>query len=155
MNEIRILRKFFACTAVVFAIVSIAMVPAIIHAPFPRVTSNFHADPAGIFFISMGELISMMPPLIALANGVAWWAIKSSRRSARRWAKAASSLFLVYSVPFFVADILIMQYQLASAVGTIGVFLSSLMFSGLGITGLAYFTRCEALTPAPVPVRPF
>ena len=155
MAELRILRRCFACIAFVFALVFIAMIPAIIQAPFPHITSNFHADPAGIFLIGMRELILMMPPVIALANGIAWWAVKSGRPSARRWAKASSSLFLLFSVPFFVADVVIMQYQMAGAVGIIGVLLSSLIFSGLGITGLAYFTRCEALAPSPVPVRHF
>jgi len=155
MNEIRFLRRCFAGIAFVFGLVFIAMIPAIIQAPFPHVTPNFHADPVGIFLIGMQELILLMPPVIALANGIAWWTIKSGRSSARRWAKTSSSLFLVFSMPFFVADVVIMQYHLAGGVGIVGVFLSSLIFSGLGITGLAYFTRCEALTPAQVPVRHF
>jgi len=147
MNELKILRRCFACSAFVFALVFIAMLPAIMQAPFPHATSHFHADPAGIILIVMREMILIMPPVLALVNGTSWWTIRSGRASARRWAMTSSSLFLVFSVPFFVADIVIMQYSLTGPVGIIGVFLSSLIFSGLGITGLAYFTRCEALAP--------
>ena len=155
MAELKILRRCFACIAFVFALVFIAMLPAIIQAPFPHATTNFHADPAGILLIVMREMILVMPPAMALVNGIAWWMVRKSRPSARRWAMTSSSLFLVFSVPFFVADVVILQYQLAGAVGIVGVFLSSLMFSGLGITGLAYLTRCEALAPAPVAIRHF
>jgi len=148
MAELKILRRCFACTAFVFALVFIAMLPAIIQAPYPRVTSHFHADPAGIILIVMREMILVMPPVLALVNGIAFWAIRKNWSSARRWAMASSALFLVFSTPFFVADIVILEYSLAGAVGIIGVFLSFFVFSGLGMTGLAYFTRCEALTPA-------
>ena len=127
--------------------------PVLVRAPFPHATSRFHAEPVGILLIVMREMILMLPPVLALVNGAAWWAVKNSRPSARRWAMAASYLFLVFSVPFFVADIVILQYAMVGTIGTLGVFLSSLLFSGMGITGLAYFTRCEVLAPARVAIR--
>jgi hypothetical protein len=145
MTELKILRKCFAYTAFVFAFVSIAMLPALTRAPFPHATSHFHAEPLGILLIVMREMILFLPPVLAVVNGIAWWAVKNTRPSARRWAMTASYLFLAFSVPFFVADVVILQYALVSTAGGIGVFLSSLIFSGIGITGLAFFSRCEAL----------
>lgn len=153
MTEIRILRRCFAYTAFVFALVFLATLPALIEAPFPHATSRFHADPIGLVLILMREMILFMPPALALVNGVAWWTVKHGRSSARRWAMASSSLFLLFSVPFFVADIVILQYAIATTAGALGVFLSSLVFSGLGVTGLAYFTRCEALAPTQIAVH--
>ena len=153
MTELKILRKCFAYTAFVFALVFIVTGPVLVQAPFPHPTSHFHAEPVGILLIVMREMILMLPPALALVNGMAWWAVRNSQPSARRWAMAASYLFLVFSVPFFVADIVILQYAMVGTIGTVGVFLSSLFFSGIGITGLAYFSRCEVLAPARVAIR--
>jgi hypothetical protein len=38
---------------------------------------------------------------------------------------------------------------MTGTVGIVGVFLSSLIFSGIGITGLAFFSHTEALASAP------
>ena len=148
MTELKIVRKCFAYTAFVFALVFIATLPVLIQAPFPHATSRFHADPAGILLIVMRELILFIPPVLAIVNGLAWWAVRNGRRSARRLAMTSSTLFLVFSVPFFVADIVILQYSLTGTAGIVGVFVSSMIFSGIGMIGLAYFSRCEALTPA-------
>lgn len=150
MTELKILRKCFAYSALVFAFVSLAMLPVLVNAPFPRATTRFHADPVGILLLVMRELILMLPPVLTLVNGMAWWAVRNSRPSARRWAMAASYFLLAFSLPFFVAVIVILQYALVGTIGTVGVFLSFLIYSGLGITGLAFFSRCEALAPSRV-----
>jgi len=155
MNELRIQRRCFASTAFIFALVSITMFPIFLRAPFPHATSHFHADPAGLILIAMRELILLMPPAMALVNAAARWTVRKGHSSARQWAIASSSLFLVYSLPFFIADITLLEYHFGGAIAVIGVFLSAVCFSGLGITGLAYFTRCEALTPAPAAIRHF
>jgi len=155
MAELKILRRSFAYAAFVFALVSFAAIPALLHAPFPRATANFHVDILGIVLIAMRQLILMLPPVLAVVSGMAWWTLTKSRASARLWALTGSSLFLIYSLPFFVAAIAMIEYSLAGAVPIIGVFVSSLFFSALGISGLACFTRREALTPAAVVVRHF
>jgi hypothetical protein len=153
MTELKILRRSFAYAAFVFALVSFAAIPALLHAPFPRATANFHADILGIILISMRELILMLPPALAVVSAMAWWTLSKNRASARIWALTGSSLFLVYSLPFFVAAIAMIEYSLTGAFPIIGVFASSLFFSSLGVTGLACFSRSEALTPTRVAVR--
>jgi len=155
MTELKILRRCFTYATFIFALLSFVVLPPLFHAPFPRATANFHADPAGIILFAMRELILMLPPVLAVVNGIAWWTLKTNRESARRWAMAASSLFLVYSLPFFVADIVIVEYSMSGTFAIIGVFVSTLFFSALGVTGLACFARREALIPAPVVVRHF
>jgi hypothetical protein len=149
MAELRIIRKLFAYTSFVFVLVFLATLPTLIRAPFPHTTSHFHFELLGMILILMRETILFMPPVLALATAMAWWTVKSGHRSARRWAMTSSTLFLLFSVPFFVADIVIFEYSMTGTVGIVGVFLSSLIFSGIGITGLAFFSHTEALASAP------
>ena len=153
MAELKFLRRSFAYAAFVFALVSFAVIPALLHAPFPRATANFHADILGVTLIAMRQLILMLPPVLAVVSAMAWWTLRTNRASARLWALTGSSLFLIYSLPFFVAAISMIEYSLAGAFPIIGVFVSSLFFSALGVTGLACFSRREALTPARAVVR--
>jgi len=154
MNEFKILRRCFAYAAIIFAAACFAVLPNLLQSPFPH-TTYIHPDPAGIILIVMRQLILSLPPVLAVVNGIAWWTLRSNRPSSRRWAMAASSPFLIYSLPFFVADIVILEYSMSGTVAIVGVFVSSVFFSALGVTGLAYFSRCEALTPAPIVVRHF
>ena len=149
MSELRVLRLCFLYAAFVFGVLSIALVPVLIRSPFPHSTPHFHLDLLGMILIVMRQLILMLPPALAIVSGAAWWTLRKSRTSARRWAMAASSLFLVYSLPFFVADIAIVEYSLAGAFAIVGVFVSAVFFSAFGVTGLAYFSRYEALNGAP------
>jgi hypothetical protein len=151
MNELRILRRCFAYATFIFALLSFVVVPTLLHAPFPQ-NAYFHPDPASIILLLMRQLILALPPVLAVVNGVAWWMLKTNRPSSRRWAMAASSLFLLYSLPFFIADIVILEYSMSGTVAIIGVFVSSLFFSALGVTGLAYFSRFESMAPAAAPV---
>ena len=154
MNELKILRRCFAYASVVFAAACFAVLPTLLQAPHPRIT-YIHPDPAEIILMLMRQLILMLPPVLAVVNGIAWWTLRTNRASSRRWAMAASSLFLLYSLPFFVADIVILEYSMSGTIAIIGVFVSSIFFSALGVTGLAYFSRSESLTPAPVVLRHF
>lgn len=153
MTEFKILRLCFMYAAFIFGMLSIAMVPVLIRSPFPHATSHFHLDLLGLILIAMRQLILMLPPALAIVSGAAWWTLRKGRTSARRWAMAASSLFLLYSLPFFVADIAIVEYALAGAFAIVGVFVSAVLFSAFGVTGLAYFSRYEALAPAAISVR--
>jgi len=150
MTEIKILRKLFAYTAFVFVLVFVFMLPAIVRAPFPHATSRSHFDLIGAVLILMREAILFMPPVLAIVNGIAWWTLRNGRSSARQWALTSSALFLGFSVPFFVADTVILEYSMTGTVAIIGIFLSSMLFSAIGITGLAFFSHSEALRPASV-----
>jgi uncharacterized membrane protein YozB (DUF420 family) len=153
MAELKILRRCFAYAAFVFALMFIATIPVLVRAPFPHTTSRFHAETLGILLIVMREMILLMPPLVAVVNGMAWWAAKNGRSSARHWAMAASTSFLILSLPFFVADVVMLQNSLFGAAGLIGVFVFAMVLSSVGLTGLAVFSRYGALIPASVSAR--
>ena len=152
MTEFKVLRLCFMYAAFIFGMLSIAMVPVLIRSPFPHATPHFHLDLLGLILIAMRQLILMLPPVLAVVSGAAWWTLRKGRTSARRWAMAASSLFLLYSLPFFVADIAIVEYAMAGAFAIVGVFVSAVFFSAFGVTGLAYFSRYEALAPVAISV---
>ena len=149
MTETRILRKLFAYTAFLFAMVFVFMFPIVIRAPFPHTSARAHFDLLGMILVLMRETILFMPLILALVNGIAWWSVRNARSSAHRWAMVSSALFLVFSLPFFVADIVIVEYSMTGAVAIIGIFLSSLVFSGMGIAGLTFFSHSRALIAAP------
>lgn len=153
MTEFKVLRLCYMYAALIFGMLSIVILPAFIRAPFPHGTPYFHFDPLGMLLIAMRELILMLPPALAVVSGCAWWTLKKGHVSGRRWALAASSLFLIYSLPFFVADVAIIEFSLAGAFAIAGVFVSAVFFSAFGVTGLAYFSRYEALAPAAVALR--
>lgn len=144
MTERKVLRLCFMYAAFIFGMLSFAILPALIRAPFPQRTPYFHLDPVGMLLITMRQLILMLPPALAITSGTAFWTLRKERASARRWAMAASSLFLVYSLPFFVADVAIVEFSLAGMFAIVGVFVSGIFFSAFGVTGLAYFSRYEA-----------
>ncbi|WP_109489196.1 hypothetical protein [Occallatibacter savannae] len=153
MTELKVLRLCFMYAAFIFGMLSFAVLPAFIRTPFPHATPYFHLDPLGALLIAMRELILMLPPALAIVSACAWWTLKKGRASSRRWAMAASSLFLIYSLPFFVALIAIVEFSLAGAFAIAGVFVSGVFFSAFGVMGLAYFSRYQALATAAVALR--
>jgi hypothetical protein len=147
MPELKILRRCFAGASIVFAFVFATMLPALLRAPLPHATPRFHAEPVGILLIAMREMILVMPPFVAIVNGIAWWTLRNNLAATRRWAIGACSSFLVMSVPFFVADLVIQP----GTVGFIGVLLFALALSSIGITGIAVFSNYGALAAQDLP----
>ena len=141
MPELKILRNCFASATIVFAFVFATTVPVLLRSALPHATPSFHAEPVGILLIAMRELIVLMPPVIAIVNGLAWWTLATKRPSARYWAIGASASLLGMSLPFFIADLVI----LPGTVGFFGVLVLGLALSSIGITGLAVFGKLDAL----------
>ena len=141
----KLLRNLFGYAAVISAGVFATMVPVLLRAPFPHATARFHAEPYGLLLIFMRELMMLAPPFVAVINAMAWLTLRKGSPSARPWAIAASISFLVLSVPFLVADVVILQYRLTGLVGFSGVLFLFLALSSLGIAGVAAFAERDAL----------
>ena len=101
----------------------------------------------------MREIIFLLPPIVAIVNGMAWLALRKDSQSARPWAIAASISFLVLSAPFLVADLVILHYQLAGAIEFGGVLLLFLTLNSLGIVGVVAFGKRDAMI-VPAQSRP-
>jgi hypothetical protein len=141
----KLLRNLFGYAAIISAGVFATMVPVLLRAPFPHATARFHAEPYGLLLIAMRELIFVLPPVVAIVNGMAWLALRKDLQSARPWAIAASISFLVMSAPFFVADLVILQYHMAGIVEVGGVLLLFLALNSLGIVGVMAFGKRDAM----------
>ena len=141
MPELKILRRCFGYSAIIFALIFATMLPVLLRAPLPHATPRFHAEPLGILLIAMRQWMLVMPPFVAVVNALAWWALTKNRSDARRWAIGACISFLVMSAPFFVADLVI----LPGTIAFIGVLVFALALSSLGMTGIAVFSRYDAI----------
>jgi len=124
------------------------MIPALLQAPTPHATPRFHAEPMGILLIVMRELMLVLPPIVAIVNGRAWWALTKQLSCARQWAIVACLSFLAMSLPFYVADLVILPGTLAF----IGVSVFALVLSSLGFTGIAVFVKYDALGTRNLPL---
>jgi hypothetical protein len=149
-NLQKLLRSSFGYASIVSTAVFIALSPALLRAPLPHATSRFHAGPISLLLIAMRELILVMPAVMAVMTGMAWWSLRKGLRSARSRALAASFSCLLMSTPFLVADIAIVRYSLAGAVEVTGVLVLFITLLSLGVAGLVAFGKRNAPFAAPV-----
>lgn len=147
-NSQKFMRSIFGYAAIIFGAVFVTLLPVIVGSPLPHATPRFHADTIGLLLIAMRELILVMPPVVAIVNGMAWWSLRKSAPSARWWAIAASVSLLVLSAPFFDADVAIMQYGVVGIIGFTGILLLSGALLLLGSMGLAAFRKRDGLFAA-------
>jgi hypothetical protein len=148
LKRYKLLRNCFGYAAIISTTVFLTLLPMLLGAPIPHATSRFHADFLALLLIAMREMILLVPPVVALVNGMAWWALRNGAPSARRWAIFASVSCLVLSAPFLVADVAIAQYSLAGGVEFAGVLVLFLILSSFGIAGLAAFAKRDATLEA-------
>jgi hypothetical protein len=137
----RFLRSCFGYAAIASSAVAITLVPVFLRAPFPRATPRVGAEPYLLLLFAMRETILLMPAVVAVVAGMAWWTLRKGGPSARRWAIAASISFLVVSAPFLVANVAIVRYSLTGAIEFAGVLVLFVTLLLLGIAGLAAFDK--------------
>ena len=140
----RLMRTYFGYAAIISSAVFISLAPVLLRSPLPHVTSRFHAEPVQLLLIAMRELFLVMPAVLGVVSGIAWWTLRIGAASARQWAVAASISSLVLSAPFFSADVAIVQYSVTGFVGFTGVLILSLTLLSLGIAGLVAFAKRNA-----------
>src|ERR1700757_2204283 len=140
----KLLGSCFGYAAVISSAMFTSLAPVLFRSPLPHVTSRFHAEPVQLLLIAMRELLLVMPAIVGVASGMAWWAIRKNAPSARPWAIAASISSLVQSAPFFLADVAIVQYSVTGVVGFTGVLVLSLALLSLGIAGIVAFGKHNA-----------
>ncbi len=150
----KFLRTAFGYASIVSSAVFIALAPFLLQAPLPHATSRFHADPYALLLIAMRELILVMPAILAISAGLAWWSLRKGLPTARSRAVAASVSCLVMSTPFLVADFAIINYSLAGPVEFTGVLIVCATLLSMGIAGLFAFGKRKApmVEPARSPV---
>jgi len=149
----KLLRSSFGYASIVSFAVFIALSPALLRAPLPHATARFHVGPVSLLLIAMRELILVMPAVMAVMTGMAWWALRKGLPSARARALAASIACLVMSTPFLVADIAIVSDSLTGPLGFTGVLVLFATLLSLGLAGLFAFGKRNAASTATVTPR--
>ena len=142
MTELKIFRRCFGYSAIIFACVFATTLPVLLRAPLPFPASRFHAEPVSIFLIATWQLLLVSPVVVAVINAIAWWTITKNRPSARRCAIAACTSLLIMSLPFFATDYVIVP----GSVGFFAVLAFALVLSSVGITGIAVFVKYDAVS---------
>jgi hypothetical protein len=146
----KFMRTAFGYASIVSSAVFIALSPALISAPLPHLTARFHAGPVSLLLIAMRELMLVMPAVLAISSGLAWWALRKGLQPARSRALAASASCLVMSTPFLAAGIAIRLYSLAGPVEVTGVLVLFVTLLSLGIAGLVAFRKPIASLAEPI-----
>ena len=137
----KFMRTAFGYASIVSSAVFIALSPALLLAPLPHATPRFHAGPVPLLLIAVRELMLVMPAVVSVSTGLAWWALRKGLPSARSHSLAASFSCLLMSIPFLVADIAIVSYSLTGAVGFTGVLVLFVTLLSLGVAGLVAFNK--------------
>ncbi len=101
----------------------------------------------------MREVILVMPAVMAITTGLAWWALRKGLPSARMRVLAASISCLLMSMPFLVAGIAIVKYSLAGSVELAGVLVLFVTLVSVGTAGLVAFGKRNAPFAASVQPR--
>lgn len=99
-----------------------------------------------VSILVLHDFLYILPLLLAVVFGIAWWTLRNGRPSARRWAIAASIAMLVSAVPLLPAAYFMATYGYRSMATS--VFMISAACIGLGIAGLFAFTKQENPTVA-------
>ena len=146
----KLLRSSFGHASIVASAVFIALSPFLLRSPLPHATPRFHADSFALLLIAMREVILVMPGVLAVSAGLAWWAMRKNLSSARPRVLTASVACLLMSAPFLVADFAIVNYSLAGIVEFTGVLIVFVTLLSIGTTGLVVLGKRNALVAAQV-----
>jgi hypothetical protein len=139
MLEVNVLRRCFGYTAVIFAFVFVAILPLC------RISVRVpHFDVAGPLLIASIILMTVLPAVLTVVNGTAWWMIRKGNPNARRWSIAASICLLLMSVPFFLTGGLMLHFG-AARILLYQDLAGGFVLSALGIVGLTVFAQYDGL----------
>ena len=147
------LRKFlFGCfgfLSLVFFLISFGSIPNLVRfareftaeSPTPQRTLAKTIITAVVFVMSL--LIIATPLIVAFINGMAWWAIRKGKATARGWAIAACITLTLSSILLLVPMKAIWGYFPAGVM--IAILVLSVAMIVLGISGLVAFARRDSV----------
>jgi len=94
---------------------------------------------SSISFLVFSYFVRIIPLLMAITYGAAWWTLKHGRRSARSWSIAASILMVVSTTVLVAARLTLWPSGRHHFRGSYLLF--QIFFFAVGILGLIVFTR--------------
>ncbi|MBS1804273.1 MAG: M50 family metallopeptidase [Acidobacteria bacterium] len=150
----KLLRACFANAALIYLVASFSVLPALIRmrADNHRFLEEAPRSPTFLenLLLLLAQFIFVLPVILTACNGIAWWALRAGKRSARVWALIASASLLLTGVGLWSID-----FYVNSRFPTGHPPLFAWIIGGhvlVGIAGIIAFTsRDSALTDSPSP----
>ena len=99
------------------------------------------SHPSTLVFVS-SYLVRLIPLLMAITYGAAWWTLKQGRRSARNWSISASLLVILSTTLLLAARLSLWTAGHHHVRGSFLLF--QIFFFAVGILGLIVFTRSSS-----------
>jgi hypothetical protein len=154
------LRKFlcwcFGFLSLNFLAISAATIPRMLNSVHQH---GFSASPhhrelpagAALIFVVLVKLVLVLPLVLGIVHGAAWWTVKRGKRAARGWAIAASLGTLLFSIPLIVAAFYALTY---APRGFAGILILAVLVLALGVAGLVAFVQPNSTEQALGPAKP-
>jgi Zn-dependent protease len=104
----KLLRACFANAALIYLVASCTLLPALVRmrAENRQFLEDAPRTPTLIenLLLLLAQFIFVLPVILAALNGIAWWALRTCRKSARMWALAASLSLLLTGIGLWSLD---------------------------------------------------
>jgi Zn-dependent protease len=104
----KLLRACFANAALIYLISSCTLLPALVrmHSENRRFLDDSPQSTTLLqsILLLLSQFIFVIPVLLAAFNGIAWWSLRTGRKSARAWALAASLSLLLTGIGLWSLD---------------------------------------------------
>ena len=105
----KLLRACFANAALIYAVASCSLIPLLfqMHASNRVFLDNALRTPTLLenLLLLLAQFIFILPVLLTALNGIAWWALRTGKKSARIWALAASLSLLLTGIGLWSLDL--------------------------------------------------
>jgi len=105
----KLLRACFANAALIYLIASFSVVPALLQmrAENQQFLEDAPRTPTLLenLLLLLAQFIFVLPVILAAFNGIAWWALRTGKKSARVWALAASLSLLLTGIGLWSLDL--------------------------------------------------
>jgi len=147
MQRLRVfLRICFGYFTLISLVVSIFMVRTLYwlyqHPQANKWRTNSNRHLTSIAFLALSYFVRLIPLLMAIIYGSAWWTLKHGRRSARTWTISASIVVLLSTTGLIAARFLLFsggRHHLR-----VSFLIFQIFFFSIGILGLIVFTRTSS-----------
>jgi len=104
----KLLRACFANAALIYLVSSFTLLPALVrmHAENQQFLEKAPRTPTLLenLLLLLAQFIFLVPVILTALNGMAWWALRTGRKSARVWALIASISLLLTGVGLWALD---------------------------------------------------
>jgi len=150
----KLLRACFANAALIYLVASCSLLPALVRMRAENQQFLDEAPRTPTFLenllLLLAQFIFFLPVILAVANGVAWWALRNGKKSARIWALAASASLVLTGVGLWSLNFYLnSRFPFGNPPFFLGIVGAHLLVGLAGV--IAFLPRDSALSQAPSP----